>query len=257
MVHNRLSIEANPWLAPVIRGLAVIAACLLVSLALPSKAAADCCVCTDCATIPVRCSAFEGCDFGECNSRCAAAGCEVDEIRDEPCRSVPECRLVLPAPAAGPVLLLISGLLLFTIGAFGLRRRSLPMPVRAASLLLVVLATVTAVNAVSQIRLTGRWQLDSNALGTDPAPQEQWKAHVVVGENGALSGTVELEGFAGTEVASVHGTLAGGAVSGTLRNGEETIAEFQGTVAKSSLEGTFTRTDSGESGTFSWGIARP
>lgn len=257
-MRDRFSSEVDRP-ARLVGGLSAVGAlCFVIALLLPVTAAADCCVCTDCATVEASCSTIDGCDFDGCEARCLSANCSEWMIDDAQCSSIPECRQVFGAPAGGPALHLGIALVLLTVGMFGVRRLSLPTAVRAASFLLVVLATAAAADAVAQLRLTGRWQLDADTLSTGPAVREQWTARVTVGKDGALSGTVALDGFTESGVASVHGTLSGGEVSGTLREATgSTVAEFEGIVENNTLQGTFNRTGSGETGTFSWGISGP
>ncbi len=233
------------------RVLVVLAVCALAAMAPASPAAAECCVCSGCEgreTAPL-CLPFAGCDFGQCEVRCTSAGCETSTFHESQCSVVTGC--AVPAPAGGSALLLCGIMLLMTISAVALRRRSLPAAVRVAGLAALVLASAAAIQAITQMQLTGQWQ---SAAGPGAAVRpERWKAQLVVGKDGALSGTVELTGFGDVTVASVEGTLIDGVTSGTLRAADgTTVAQFEGSGNALAVHGTFTKTQTGETGTFSW-----
>lgn len=232
------------------RMLVALAVCALAAMASTSPVAAECCVCS-CAGggAPQLCVPFSGCDFGQCGARCQTAGCQNATLYDGQCSAVPGC--AMPAPAGGSALMLCAIVLLMTISAVALRRRSLPPGVRVAVLAALVLASAAAIQAITQIQLTGEWQ---SAAGPGAAVQpEQWKAQLVVGRDGVLSGTVELTGFGDVTIANVEGTLIDGVTSGTLRAANGTkVAEFSGSGNALAVHGTFTKTQTGETGTFSW-----
>ena len=120
------------------------------------------------------------------------------------------------------------------------------------------MSAAAAIHAATQVRLTGNWQLDSSAAATTDGSKAQlsWSADVNVASDGSVSGSVALTGFSNVNVAKVQGALRDGIVSGVLRDGDgPVIAEFNGTIEGSSLHGTFTKVDSGETGTFSWGVS--
>lgn len=233
------------------RVLVALAVVALAAMASASPVVAECCVCTGCEgreAVPL-CLPLDGCDFGECELRCTSAGCENATFHEAQCNVVPEC--AVPAPAGGAALLLCAIVLFMTISAVALRRRSLPAAVRVAGLVGLILASAAAIEAITQIQLTGQWQ---SAAGPGAAVRpEQWKAQLVVGKDGTLSGTVKLTGFGDVTAASVEGTLIDGVTSGTLRAADGTVvAEFEGSGNALAVHGTFTKTQTGETGTFSW-----
>lgn len=239
-----MSISAMKW------ALVAVAICLLAAIALPSQAAADCCICTACEGAAPLCLTVAGCDFEGCADRCQTAGCGTNMLNFSECGAFPVCATAVGAPAAGSGMLLSSMLLLITLGGFALRRRSLPMPVRAASLVAIIIASAAAIDAITQIQLSGHWQGDTTAATES---EKQWRANLVVGRDGSLSGTVELTGFGNVNVANVEGTLVDGVTSGTLRAPDgAAIAQFQGSGDAHAVQGTFTKTQNGGTGTFSW-----
>ena len=233
------------------RAWVAVAICFLAATVLSSRAAADCCVCSGCPQGATLCSTVAGCDFDGCASRCEAAGCGTNAL-DGLCSTVPACPLA--APAGGPAMLLGSALVLMTMAAFALRRRSLPMPIRVASLAAVLIASAAAIHAITQIQVSGQWQADSaGASAVDPQQPQPWTANLALGKDGALSGTVELTGFGDVSTANVEGTLVEGVTSGTLRAADGTaIAHFQVNGDAHAVHGTYTKSQTGETGTFSW-----
>jgi hypothetical protein len=234
----------------------VVAAWLAIAAALPSFARAECCVCSGCPASGPSCFTTGGCDIGQCVDSCGRAGCSGNTFDGRVCIVIPACGLTVPAGSSALYLSLI--LVLITLGAFAVRRRSLPTPVRLAAAALTLMSMAAAIHAVTQVRLTGNWQLDSSAaaIAGDSKGQLQWNADVSVADDGSVSGSVALTGFPNVNVAKVAGTLRDGVVSGVLRDGDgPVIAEFNGTIEGSSLRGTFTKVDGGETGTFSWGVS--
>jgi len=235
--------------------LAGVVACLGIAMALPSLARAECCICSGCPSSPT-CFTTGGCDVGQCNASCGGAGCSGSTFDGRSCIAIPACGLSVPAGSSALYLSLT--LVLITLGMFMLRRRSLPAPVRLVAAALTVMSAAAAIHAATQVRLTGNWQLDSSAAATTDGSKAQlsWSADVNVASDGSVSGSVALTGFSNVNVAKVQGALRDGIVSGVLRDGDgPVIAEFNGTIEGSSLHGTFTKVDSGETGTFSWGVS--
>ena len=233
-----------------------VAAWLAIAMTLPSLARAECCVCSGCPASSPTCFTTGGCDLGQCVDSCGRAGCTGNAFDGRSCFAISACGLSVPAGSSALYLSLT--LALTVLGAFALRRRSLPAPVRLAAAALTVLSTAAAIHALTQVRLTGNWQLDSGAaaIAGDSTAQLQWSADVNVADDGSVSGSVALIGFPNVNVAKVEGTLRDGGVSGVLRDGDgPVIAEFKGTIEGSSLRGTFTKVDGGETGRFSWGVS--
>jgi hypothetical protein len=181
------------------------------------------------------------------------AGCSDGTLEDAECPFIDQCTRTFGAPASGPALHLSLILVLLTLGAVVLRRRTLPATVRTAVAILLLLATAAGIRALTQIRLSGTWALDVNAEAGESTPTETWTANVVVADDDSVSGTVALSGFPNVDVANVQGTFKDGVISGTLRDGDgPVIAEFEGKAERNMLIGTLTRVPSGETGTFVW-----
>lgn len=243
------------------RGLIVVAACLAVTAVFPTLAGADlagadCCVCSGCPSGGPSCFAVSSCDFLGCEIACTNAGCSDGVLEDTECPFIDQCAEmfgVSSAPASGPALHLSLILVLFTLGAVVLRRRTLPAAVRTAVAILLVLGTAAGIRALTQIRLSGTWALDVHAEAGESIPTETWAANVAVADDGSVSGTVTLSGFLNVDVANVEGTFKDGVISGTLRDGDgPVIAEFEGKAERNWLNGTLTKVPSGETGAFSW-----
>ena len=238
------------WL---VRFVVVVVAAIAITTTCSISVSADCCMCSNCPAGGSSC--LDGTSCSElCAGFCASAGCAGSTFDGRTCNAIPACAAVT-APAGGGAMYLSLTLLLATVGLFALRRRSLPTGMRAAAAALVLLSTAVGLRALTQIRLSGQWQLDSTASEGSglPTVQEQWSADLALSENGSISGTVT--GFSNINVVGVEGTVHDGAVVGTLRDGDgPTVAKFEGTIADHSLRGTFTKLDSGETGTFSWRV---
>jgi hypothetical protein len=223
-------------------------------LLLGAEVDASCCQCSGCDGGGL-CSDLGtgGCDPEDeflCALGCSSGGCSGGSIINSACVSIAACGFATEtAPVIGAPGRILLALMFIGIGFFYLRRRGTPRAVRAAVVVAIVAASAVAIDAAFQLQVSGTWepQTPPDAISTQPS----WAATLQLGDDGSLSGPIEVAGSPRLNRGIFAGQVSNRQVTGTITVDGTTVATVVGTLGENGLVGQYTTTD-GKTGAFTW-----